>query len=104
MVDHFTRLYDAVLSKFGIDLIKPGNEQIEVCDSVIRSVTAGDREVAMRSEHTDVLGSVYDQGCDAIILGCTELPLVMDYEVLGKRVVSSDVILAHGMAEFCYSE
>jgi aspartate racemase len=96
-------LYDASLGSYGINLIKPDAKQIEVCDAVIRGVIAGDREVPMRHEYTDVLAAMFEQGADAIILGCTELPLVMDYEVLGRRILSSDVILAHGMAEFCYS-
>jgi len=46
---------------------------------------------------------MFDKGADGIILGCTELPLVLDYEVLGKRVLSSDEILADGLTDFCYA-
>ncbi len=46
---------------------------------------------------------MFDQKADGIILGCTELPLVLDYEVLGKRVLSSDEILADGITDFCYN-
>ena len=97
-------LYDTALGKREIGLIKPNTMEMEICDTVIRGIIAGDREIPMRHEYTDVLASMFDQGADAIILGCTELPLVMDYEVLGRRILSSDVILAHGMAEFCYSK
>jgi aspartate racemase len=95
-------LYDKALSSRGIALIKPSEQQIETCDMVIRSVIAGSSEVPSRNEYVEVLSSMFGQGADGVILGCTELPLVLDYEVLGKRILSSDVILAHGMAEFCY--
>ncbi len=97
-----SRIYEEALNAQNITLIKPNDQQIETCDTVIRSVIAGSSEIPSRIEYVEVLSSMFDQGVDGIILGCTELPLVFDYEVLGKRVLSSDVILAHGMAEFCY--
>ena len=97
-----SKLYDTALSKENIELIKPDERQIETCDIVIRSVIAGSNEIPNRNEYVDVLSSMFDQGADGIILGCTELPLVLDYEVLGKRVLSSDEILADGITEFCY--
>ena len=96
-------LYDTALEKRGITLIKPNEAQVETCDTVIRSVIAGSQEIPVRKEYIEVLSSMFDQKADGIILGCTELPLVLDYEVLGKRVLSSDEILADGITEFCYS-
>lgn len=97
-----SNLYDEQLSTRGIELIKPNATQVEICDSVIRSVIAGTKDVANRKEYIEVLTSMFDQGADAIILGCTELPLVLNYEVLGKRVISSDTVLAEGITKFCY--
>lgn len=95
-------LYDEALGKRGIALIKPDEAQIETCDVVIRSVIAGSKEIPYRNEYVEVLSSMFDQQADGIILGCTELPLVLDYEVLGKRILSSDEILADGITDFCY--
>jgi aspartate racemase len=96
-------LYDAALSERDIELIKPNELQMEVCDTVIRAIIAGSKEIPVRKEYVEVLSSMFDQNADAIILGCTELPLVLDYEVLGKRVLSSDEILADGITDFCYN-
>ncbi len=96
-------LYEAALEKREIELIKPNETQVETCDTVIRSVIAGSKEIPVRKEYIEVLSSMFDQKADGIILGCTELPLVLDYEVLGKRVLSSDEILADGITEFCYN-
>lgn len=97
-------LYDVALEDKGIELMKPNAQQVEICDSVIRGVIAGSTEVPLRKEYVEVLSSMLDQGADAIILGCTELPLVLDYEALGKRILSSDEILAEGIAKFQYEE
>lgn len=96
-------LYDSALEKRDIELLKPDEEQTETCDTVIRSVIAGSKKIPARKEYVEVLTSMFDQKADGIILGCTELPLVLDYEVLGKRVLSSDEILADGITDFCYS-
>lgn len=95
-------LYDEALKARNIELIKPNEDQVETCDSVIRGVIAGSTDVPVRKEYVEVLSSMLDQGADAIILGCTELPLVLDYEALGKRILSSDEILAEGIAKFQY--
>jgi aspartate racemase len=95
-------LYDEQLHRRGIELIKPDTAQVRVCDNVIRSVIAGSKDVADRKEYIEVLSSMFERGADAIILGCTELPLVLNYEVLGKRIISSDTILAEGITAFCY--
>ncbi len=96
-------IYESALEKRGIELIKPNAAQIETCDIVIRSVIAGIKEIPARKEYVEVLSSMFDQKADAIILGCTELPLALDYEVLGKRVLSSEEILAEGITNYCYS-
>ena len=96
-------LYDEALKKHGVELIKPNEVQIETCDLVIRSVIAGSKEIPAKNEYIQVVSSMFDQGADGVILGCTELPLVANYEVLGKRVLSSDEILADGITDFCYS-
>ena len=97
-------LYDKALAARKITLIKPDSEQIEICDTVIRAIIGGSTEIPFKDEYVAVLSSMFDQKADAIILGCTELPLVLDYEVLGKRILSSDVIMAQGIAKFCYED
>jgi aspartate racemase len=97
-----SKLYNEQLNSRGIVLIGLDQSQVEVCDNVIRSVIAGEKDVANRKEYIEVLSSMFDQGADAIILGCTELPLVLNYEALGKRIISSDMILAEGVTKFCY--
>ncbi len=95
-------LYDQALKSRGIQLVHPSEEQIKLCDEVIRLVIAGQSVEFIKEEYIKVLSSMLDQGANAIILGCTELPLVLDYAALGERVMSSDKILAEGIADFCY--
>ncbi len=95
-------LYDQKLHTFGIELLKPDDVQEKVCDEVIRSIIAGKPIDAIKSEYVDVLNAMFEAGAEAIILGCTELPMVLNYEALGKRVISSDELLAKGIVDYFY--
>jgi len=91
------------MQKHGIDLIAPTLEQETVCDKVIRCIIAGKPIDELRSSYVTVLNAMFDAGAEAIILGCTELPMVLNYEALGNRVISSDEILAQGIVDYYYS-
>jgi aspartate racemase len=96
-------LYNAELQKYGIELITPSPEQEAICDEVIRCIIAGKAIDYIKDRYVAVLNAMFDGGADGIILGCTELPMVLNYEALGNRVISSDEVLASGVAEYYYS-
>ena len=96
-------LYNRELQKHNIELITPNEDQEVVCDEVIRCIIAGKSIDNVKDRYVAVLNGMFDAGADAIILGCTELPMVLNYEALGNRVISSDEILAKGIVDFYYS-
>ena len=46
----------------------------------IRAVKAGDRGTAQRREALDLLNALVARGADVVVLGCTELPLLLDHQ------------------------
>ena len=98
-----SNLYKIELEKNGIELILPNKEEIEVSDSTIRDVLAG-RKISKKQEYIKALNNVFKKGAQAIILGCTELPLVINYKSFGDRIISSDEVLAEGIVDYYYSE
>lgn len=96
-------LYKKELEKNGIELILPNKEEIEISDSIIRDVLAG-QKISKKQEYITALNNVFEQGAQSIILGCTELPLTINYEALGNRIISSDEVLAEGIVDYYYSE
>jgi aspartate racemase len=96
-------LYKEELDKYGIELITPTDEQEAVCDEVIRRTIANKPIDDIKSKYVEVLNDMFEAGADTIILGCTELPMVLNYEALGRRVISSDEVLAKGITEYYYS-
>lgn len=69
-------LYQTALSKYGISVLVPSRRQLTVLEKIIRNVLAGkilERDTKKLKEIGD---SFIAKGSEAIILGCTELPLV----------------------------
>src|SRR5206468_1988301 len=81
-------LYEKELAKHAIELITPSADQEVVCDEVIRRIIAGKPIDDIKEKYVAVLNAMFDAGAETIILGCTELPMVLNYEALGKRVIS----------------
>lgn len=96
-------IYEEELGKCSIELITPNAEQEAVCDEVIRCII-GDKSIeSIKDRYVGVLNAMFDAGAEAIILGCTELPMVLNYEALGSRIISSDEVLAKGIVDYYYS-
>lgn len=96
-------IYAKALEKEGIEAILPSSDQLATVEHIIRHVIAGSRDEEKKSAYIETLNSLYSKGADAVILGCTELPLAMNYEALGNRTLNSDAILAEGLADYYYS-
>ena len=69
-------LYQSTLKKCGISTLVPSKEQLIILEQIIRNVLEG----KILTEDSNDLKKIADdlglQGAEAIILGCTELPLV----------------------------
>jgi aspartate racemase len=71
-------LYPAALERRGIACVKPGPEdRAAVARIIMDELVAGVQRPASTAALLDVLDRLRQAGCDAVILGCTELPLVL---------------------------
>ncbi|MBP7740551.1 amino acid racemase [Candidatus Woesebacteria bacterium] len=98
-----SKLYNASLNERGTDLITPNEEELKIVEKIIRGVLSGDNHNVDKVEYIKLMNDIYSQGAEGIILGCTELPLAVDYSVLGKKVINSDEVLAEGIVDFYYN-
>jgi aspartate racemase len=72
-------VYPEKLDAAGIEYLRPANEERDECNRIImEELTAG----IFRTEGIDYFQNVIerfkDEGCDAVILGCTEIPLIVN--------------------------
>jgi aspartate racemase len=97
-------LYDAPLAKRGITAVYTSEREQDLVHGIIqKELIRG----IFRNEIRDMLVVVANQlapKCDAIILGCTELPLVLNEENCGIKVVDTTRILAHAALDFAFEE
>ncbi len=72
-------VYSSVLRKYGIECKIPGEEEREEIDRIIFSeLVNGILTEESRLYLNTVIGRLKEQGCDAVVLGCTEIPLIVD--------------------------
>lgn len=95
-------LYQQELKKYGVNLILPAKKQLEISESIIRDVLAGEDTVFLKKEYISLLHDMYDFGAESIILGCTELPQAVNYEALRGKTIDSDEILAEAIVDYYY--
>jgi len=72
-------VYPAVLRRYGIDCLIPDEPEREQIDKIIfRELVNGVFTESSRLYFNTVIQKMKDQGCDGVILGCTEIPLLVD--------------------------
>lgn len=98
-----SEIYKKELEKHNIKLIVPKDEEFEVLNHIIRSVLSGKKEHEKKAEYVQLINRLYSEGVEAIILGCTELPLVINYEALGNKTINSDELLAEAIVDYYYN-
>lgn len=73
-------LYQDSLKKEGIDFIVPSLNQLLAIESVIRKIISGDQTHDDSMKILRIATDLHMRGAQAIILGCTEIPLVFPKE------------------------
>ncbi|PJC87082.1 aspartate racemase [Vibrio sp. HA2012] len=67
--------------KFGIDVIVPDEIQRAVVhDIIFRELCQGAIKAESRAVYLDIINKLYEQGAQAVILGCTEIALLVSQQ------------------------
>jgi len=69
---------DRIMAR-GLDLVRPdSNERAEINRIIMHELVRGVIEPASIGFFQRVIGRMQDAGCDAVVLGCTEIPLIIN--------------------------
>jgi aspartate racemase len=72
-------LYPEALAAVGIEAVRPSPEQQRRIDTIIfKELVYGQFLPTSRTYLMEVAASLQEDGCDALILGCTELPILAE--------------------------
>ena len=88
-------LYREVLSGRGIETVTPEKEQRERIDTFIfEELVKGTLKTSTREYFRSVVLDLANRGCDAVVMGCTEIPLILGPEDTEVPLLDSTRLLA----------
>jgi aspartate racemase len=97
----FGSAYQTHLGMRGVELFVPTEEQASEIDVIIfRELVKGVVRPASRQRMLEVIGSLADRGCEGVILGCTEAPLVVTADAAPIPVYDSTTLLAEAAVKY----
>jgi aspartate racemase len=74
-----SKIYPEKLTAHGLEYLRPNDtERDEINRIIMDELVYGVFKPEAVSVFQQVIGRMKDQGCDAVVLGCTEIPLIMN--------------------------
>ena len=90
-----SEVYPGKLDAAGLRCVRPSSaDRDEVNRIIMDELVCGVFTVRARRFVQGVIGRLAEQGCDAVVLGCTELPLLIDGSTSPLPVLDSTRLLA----------
>lgn len=94
-------VYQRAVEDSAQDLIVLAEDEQDECMALIFAVKGGDTGAAIRERMAALAKSLQDRGAEAVIAGCTEIPLVLEDRDLAVPLVSSTEELARRAVDIC---
>jgi aspartate racemase len=95
-----SEVYPEKLSARGIECLRPHPvERAEINRIIFEELVAGIFTPAAIATFQRVIGRMKDEGCDAVVLGCTEIPLIMNDDNSPLPTLDSTRLLARAALE-----
>jgi aspartate racemase len=74
-----SEIYPSKFRQHGIGYVRPGvTDRAEISRIIMEELVAGDFKPAAVAFHQQVIGRLKAAGCDSVVLGCTEIPLIIN--------------------------
>lgn len=88
-------VYSVKLAALGIEhLIPESDDRMHINKIIFNELVYGQFIAESRDYFTEVIRRLQSQGCDAVVLGCTEIPLLVTQNVSPLPILDSTRILA----------
>ncbi len=98
------KLFDNILSDNGVELIKPDAEDQNKISRIIVDILTGKVDDKIKNELIGIAKKLVCKGSEAVILGCTDLPLILNKENVGTKLFDTNKILANATANKLLSD
>lgn len=98
-------VYPQALNKYGLSYKIPNEKDRDAIDTIIfEELVNGVFQEKSRLYFNTVIQNFKDQGCDAVVLGCTEIPLLVDPNDCPLPTLDSTRLLARAAIEEALNE
>ena len=87
-------LYQAALAEAGLELIAPTRDELAMFTKLIQRIKVGDQGDEVAASMRLLANALVERGAESIIVGCTEVPLVLTSSMLDVPLISSTDVLA----------
>jgi aspartate racemase len=94
-------LYAAALAARGLEMVRLEGADREAVMAAIFAVKAGDVGAGPRGEMRRLAAALVAAGAEAVIAGCTEVPLLLRAEEVAVPLVDSAEVLAAACVKAC---
>lgn len=99
-----SRLYHDYFERRGVEVIEPSRPGLEIVEKIVESVVNGLIGPDYRLKLASVANSLIARGAQAVVLGCTELPIVFQGVRLPVPVIDSVHSHVRDAVEFMMGE
>lgn len=87
--------YQRVLARYGIECFVPGDKQKGIIQAVLDAeLYKGIINEASRTQYIEIISEMKEAGADAVILGCTEIPMLISDANSPLPTLDSSLLLA----------
>ena len=87
-------LYQNAFAERGVEVLVPKDADRDLFMKVLYRVKAGDKGAEVRDAMRALAESLFGRGAQAVVAGCTEVPLVVGGDVLPYPLIDSTAVLA----------
>ena len=89
-----TEIYHQQFKKYNIEVIYPNEKDKEEVMKAIYAVKAGDLSEEVKKNIISIAQKLIDKGAEAIIAGCTEIPLILKEGDVSAPIIDPTQVLA----------
>lgn len=98
-------MYRDVFHRHGIEVLPPSHEDQKIVDDIIwRELVHGQFPERFRLRYNEVIARLKSAGCDCVILGCTEIPLLVRADDCPLPALDSTRLLAKAAVKYAIEQ
>ena len=94
-------LFDNALKEKNVSLVKPTKEQQPMITKIILNILNGKKTEGDKTTLLLIIDSLKLDGAEAVILGCTDLPLLISQEDVSIPIIDTIRVNAEAAVNYC---